>query len=166
MGMHLQVFVGPYVKCRTKLVPRTETIIECREHFDGSTNRSRTGEGRFCPQCGTQKTEFQHTWPDEKDAAVQWWDVEDEIGERLCCPHEAIQRDEQYEHHYWLSNFTGSGKTCGHDEALEPTALSKENIDADLSAMKEEHAEELQTLEREYGKENVNLVWGVLPYWM
>lgn len=166
MGMHLYVFVGPYVKCRTLLVPRTETVIGCWEHFDGITLKDWPNEGKFCPLCGTQKSEFQYTWPDEKDGAVVWGDVYDRIDERIHCPDDAIQRDEKYEYHYWISNFSsGPGRTYDGDE-VNPSVIGQDTIVADLSAMKEEHAKELQTLEQEYGKENVNLVWGVLPHWM
>lgn len=160
MGSNLNVYIGPYALCRV------EKVTKEREDFGCSKCDKVAGWRRddaFCPACGTKLGPITvEIVVDE----VNPWDLNvEEFDERL------FPNDDLEGLHAWMPNIRmGNGfretTYSAHDYPEEPVALKEGQVSQEMELFEEAFSDELDTLRKHYGPSAVEIVWGIVPYWL
>ena len=169
MGMSLQCYVGPYLRCPN---PKVDTVMERRacgnkdcEEF--GKRYSVMSEQKFCSKCGTEvrdDVKVTEQWP-RTDADA----LNTEIEERLCRFNwNSDAEDETGRNDFWVPNADGdkvTSRDCWVDAALEGV-WPISDTPREILAFQDVYATEIKRFEEAYAPEKITLEWGILTaYW-
>jgi hypothetical protein len=157
---------GPYVVCKTKIIPSVQNIYTCSNfECESYNNRIFDKKNKFCQYCGSTCTERQINIEvsniDSYEIAV------DLLKEALFTP----TGDSFFcwmlknNTHIWISNknIPNARKWSFYPhEDIQYIPITPDLIDFEKEQFCNFHEKELEILYKEYGKENVEIQWGII----
>lgn len=155
-------YIGPYLRCESRLVPFTQSIMACT-----NTTCSRYGvvlRAPYCPACGTERKN--HTRDVTVDA-VDRWRLSEHINEALSMPtgdtYEVEAPDIPI--HFWIPNRQGVGTDYSCHDEIRIARITAERIASEATEFNTQYADVLPALYEAYGRDKVQLLWGVVHYY-
>lgn len=158
MSTYQSVYVGAIALCKATISYEVEPILGCKK-CNRELDRYLSKLNAFCEKCGTKLevvSEFKH------EVGMDACAISAKCGERLFSPEYAYPKDI----HYYIPNKKTKAKLSSDlfnegGSFLEILSSSKEEC---IRAMYNDFKNELEILEKEYGKENVSIKFGCLVY--
>lgn len=167
MSYDTNLLLAPYVVCKVSDIEKdfeklTCTNVKCINHGEHkSTN--------FCSTCGSKigKVSFK-----KKESCVNYSHVQiDLLKESLC----VVPGDQYYSYmkknniHFWISNRLSfrcltSGDCSDLSCETQPTEITPELISLQIEKFKSHYKKEIDILNDVYGKDNVEIKFGLIVY--
>ena len=151
MGYRKSTTIGPYLKVKGKIELNTTKIKRvCPNHIHRETN------DKFCPQCGTLVESKEYV--DTKVISPQEFMYMNFEEGKLFVPESSnvILPNQCPPKEFKINNDNG-----GDIDISGFTQI----IGEQLEWFKENYSSEIKTFEDNFGKDNVNVCWGVVIYW-
>lgn len=168
MGLDLHVFVGPYFKCTTPMVEKSEEISKCCTNMECPRyNHQDVTVSKFCTECGLPIGSMEIAVPQAKITtgmvyeALGDWDVLSHL------PFDTTSKKNE-KIHIWLGNAWKTKPprdftvTNDEDSMIE---LDETSISAEKKLLVERFLTEYNTLKSLYGMDHVKVCWGIITYW-
>lgn len=151
MGYSKSTTIGPYLKVKGKIELKTTKVKRiCPNHIHKETN------DKFCPQCGTLVESKEYV--DTKMISPQQFMYMNFEEDKLWVPESSnVILPNQYP----PKKFKIDSDNGGDIDISESTQIIGEQLDW----FKENYSSEIKTFEENFGKDNVNVCWGVVTYW-
>lgn len=156
MGAYRNVYIGPYVRCKSQDAVVTETFTRC-------SGCKRYITTPFCSDCGSPRENYEvkHT-----SKAVSSTEVAEAFHAKGLCD-ELVSVDlgpEQAGYDFFVPNKKGTPGLCIDSETKVGILEDLFDPDNDMATLWERCQSAILVLNSLYGRENVHIQWGVLLY--
>jgi len=159
MGIDVDIYVGPFVVCKTVLKKVFVEIMSCSNKSCGNYGREIIRDTvKFCESCGS---EIQKASKQVESEGVDWEEIDGLVDATLtvCLP------DGDKYSHIWYPNIEIKG--IGREVSLELyqseyVSLSSMGVGRELALFEKQFSHEIAILVDEYGSENVDTGWGLV----
>ena len=156
MGVDSNIYIGPYVKCKNRLVSGQVENEGCPKCLKPS--------GAFCSDCGTAKGKYHRM---EKQWKINLDDLEEKTNETLCALNSSCYSQFGKAIDVFIPNMkikginrhTSLDGRLGEDEIVP---IGTDTVAHEIELFKRTCADALEMLEEAYGSYKIE--WGVILY--